>query len=298
MATRKYAVFLHVTVLLSISSLIIICISMGTEGWISAPTSVVRESQTIEDSDVNHGLFKGTLIRRLVQTPRNYDIYITCVWSSNACAWSCLADASARVAEVKSLLAGESPSFACLTSTRTLATNSSIKSTNGERLTLLFLGEHFYISYLYSDTGGEQFFNAGAWLCTVIAMSLLMLAVVLTIAVTFLNIFKNPAETLLNIEGIYWMNAITVGLNVLVLLIFGIHYALVTQYGVAIRDTIVGEYVSNASLGYSYWLLLAPVSLHLTNIGMLYLREKIVTSEPAEPKFDIENISDGMIALF
>lgn len=54
-------------------------------------------------------------------------------------------------------------------------------------------------------------------------------------------------------QGIKIINCIAAGLDLIVLLIWGIHFALRTQNDIAIRDTIVGQFVSYSSLGYSYW---------------------------------------------
>lgn len=71
---KKYAVFLTLTTSISIVSVVIICVSMGTEGWAYATVSPVS-GITYGDSDTNHGLFRGSLTRRLTQTAVNYDLY-------------------------------------------------------------------------------------------------------------------------------------------------------------------------------------------------------------------------------
>ncbi|XP_015518995.2 uncharacterized protein LOC124300655 [Neodiprion virginianus] len=276
---KKYGVFLSVTALISIASVVIICISMGTTGWVYATAASVS-GLTYGDSDVNHGLFTGSLTRQLVQTATNYDLYITCVWGSNACAWSCLSTASERTAEVESLLAGETPSFACSVSTRALTSTGST------------------ISRADNGTSTSDFLNAGAWLSNVIFMTLLLAAAAISAGLSVVNSVWSPSESYLNVLGIYIANAVTVGLDVIVLIIWGVHYGVRTQTNVAIRDTIVGEFTSETSLGYSYWLLLTPPFLHAINIGLLYLRDTLINSEPPETKIDIEDIADGTLVLF
>lgn len=285
MAGRKYVAFIYATIFLSVLSLIAICVSMGTEGWIQATASTVKVTDSVQDSKVYQGLFGGTLVRRLLQTPRTYELYVTCVWKSNACAWSCLADGAARRAEVEALLAGESPPFACLAAATTTTSADAAPSTFRENAT--------------NETSVvPQFVNAGAWLSTILILALLTIAVILTIALSILNSFKSPAEPLLNIEGIYAMTGFVIGLDVVALLVYGCHYLFVSRYNVAIRDTIVGEYVSESTLGYSYWSLSIPLCLHVANAGLFGLRERLVNGVPAERNVDVDGITDGRTVLF
>lgn len=274
---KKYAVFLSVTALMSIASVVIISVSMGTTGWIYATVTSVS-GITFADSEAHHGLFKGSLMRRLVQTPVEYDLYITCVWESNACAWSCLSTPSARKAEVESLLAGETPLFSCTASARSFSSSSVSRVENG--------------------TSTATFVNAGAWVSNVIFMVLLLVAAALSAVLSVVNSLWSPSESYFNVLGIFITNSIAAGLDVIVLLIWGIHYGVRTQNDIAIRDTLVGEFISISSLGYSYWLLLTPFFLHSINIGLIFLREWLMNSEPPETKIDIDDIADGTLVLF
>lgn len=279
MKKRKRVIFIRITAALSILALIVVCLSLGTNEWITGSASVVNTSLGISASEINHGLFSGTLIRKPLSS-RTYDIYITCVWGSNACAWSCGSDSAARKVEVESLLNGEKPNFSCLSLTK----NSVDPSSRNRR------------DNVTTDT--LVFVNASAWLSTVIMMILQLITVIAMCALAILNCLKSPAETFLNIQGIYLVACIAIGLNLIGLIIYGCHYNFVTSYNIAIRDTITGEYTSSAYLGYSYWILLLPLCLYGICIGLLLWRERIVNREPLGTKINIENAADSTLVLF
>lgn len=142
------------------------------------------------------------------------------------------------------------------------------------------------------------FVNAGAWLTTIILIFLQLIAVIGMCALLILNSLKSPAETYLNIYGIYLVACIAIGLNLTSLIIYGCHYSFVTWYNIAVRDTITGEYTSSARLGYSYWIQLLPLCLYGICIGLLLWRERIVNREPLGTKINIENAADSTLVLF
>ncbi|XP_012259834.2 uncharacterized protein LOC105688260 [Athalia rosae] len=276
---KKYSMFLTVTAFMSIVSVTIICISMATENWISSTVSPASGLIAYGNSEVNYGLFEGTLIRRIVQTPTIYDLYITCIWGSNACAWSCMSTHEERITEVETLLAGGLPSFAC--TPRGSSSSSSgvtVNSRNGTDIPALV--------------------NAGAWVSNVIFMVLFLTAAVISAVLSVINSIWNPPETYFNVLGIFIANIVAGCLNVIPVLISAIHYAIITQEDVAIRDTIVGEFTSKSILSFSFWILLVPVVLHGVNIGLLLIREWLINSEPPETKIDIDEFADGTIVLF
>ncbi|XP_043471006.1 uncharacterized protein LOC122504138 [Leptopilina heterotoma] len=280
MKKRKRVIFIQVAAGLSILALVVVCLSLGTNEWITGSASVSNTSLDIQDSEINHGLFTGTLIRKPVSTPIFYDIYISCIWGSNKCAWSCRSNAKSREEEVESLLNGENPEFSCLSTGKNLMSSvSTRKSENDTRNSIVFV-------------------NAGAWLCTTILMILQLVAVTGMCALLILNSFKSPAETFLNIYGIYLVACLAIGLNLTSLIIYGCHYSFVTSYNIAIRDTITGEYTSSAYLGYSYWIQLLPLFLYGICIGLLLWRERIVNREPLGTKINIENAADSTLVLF
>lgn len=70
---RNHATYIVLTAFLSTVSLVMVCTSFATQYWIRA-----YANQIIEDplfSNINYGLFKGTLVRRVVPSPSVFDIY-------------------------------------------------------------------------------------------------------------------------------------------------------------------------------------------------------------------------------
>ncbi|KAK0170476.1 hypothetical protein PV327_011417 [Microctonus hyperodae] len=115
MEHRKYRQFIALGSIVSIVSFTLVCISFTSEDWIDAKGSVVNESIAGHnfDSIIHYGLFKGILTRTILSSSMIYNIYFTCVWEENLCAWSCLKDKDSRLDEVKALIRGRKPTFSC-----------------------------------------------------------------------------------------------------------------------------------------------------------------------------------------
>lgn len=72
---RKYAELIEACTFVSLVCLIIVATSLSTQEWTYATASVVDNGEDVKDSTVNHGLFAGTLVRRILDSPKSYDIH-------------------------------------------------------------------------------------------------------------------------------------------------------------------------------------------------------------------------------
>lgn len=75
LARRKHSEFIQWSAVVSLTCLIIVSVSLGTDGWITATAKVVGDVEVVGDSTINYGLTKGTLIRRILTSPKAYDIH-------------------------------------------------------------------------------------------------------------------------------------------------------------------------------------------------------------------------------
>lgn len=80
-----------------------------------------------------------------------------------------------------------------------------------------------------------------------------MLALLISLILSFVNLIKSPIEIYFNIQGIYFANGVALASNMLALIMYGVCYDLYIKQDISIYDTIVGDFSSEAKLSYSYW---------------------------------------------
>ncbi|XP_043271132.1 uncharacterized protein [Venturia canescens] len=279
---RKQSIYILLTALMSVVSLSILSTAIATPRWIDA-TANPRNSSNLDVSisNVNYGLFKGFLTRRLLSSPLEYDLFFTCVWGQNACAWSCQPTGTLRETEIQDLLDGKTPSFACL-------------PYSSERNSVQF------VSTLRSpDNRNERIFsNAGLWLSTLLFLALSMIALLASAILSLINCAKSPIEAYFNVHGIYVTNGVALAANVAALILYGISFNSYVKKDISIYDTIVGDFYSEAKLDYSYWILLLPCLFDVVGIFLIAMREFLINGKKGETNIDVVDDAPATGVLF
>jgi clarin len=147
----------------------------------------------------------------------------------------------------------------------------------------------------------SEFLSAGLWLSTIVFLSMTVAFAVISGLFSVFNIFCNPAQFLFSAFGLYVWNGIAAGLCFLTMIFWGSLYLIFISNNIGISDTLTStaHYSSNdlAGLGFSYWILLVTLFLHLANIGLIYYRNYLLQREPRAPAITVSK-NDSTILVY
>ncbi|XP_032523378.2 uncharacterized protein LOC116774745 isoform X1 [Danaus plexippus] len=252
----------------SVVCVILIIVAIASDAWIVS----TMYSDNYRDSTVTYGLFSGEFGLFLLTTPSFSALYMTCVPSENACAVSCKTVAEARKEEVKALAQGYRPNDGCSAVT--------IVNTTDPLPDPPVLPFGVYVSVL---------------LFLFIQLALAAIAA----ALALLNALKNPTEPIFSLPGCVWTNVAAECAGLIVMLTFGIYWAASTiKKHLAFSYVALGSLTVDASLGYSYWVLIGAVICSMLNVVLLETRRILLERDPPPPTIKVENHSDGTIFLY
>lgn len=279
MAKTKWNI-LFATFVLSCLSLAALIVSFCTPYWVTAEA---YERTAYRNSDVQYGLFAGSLTRNVLATPVYYDLTVICLYEHNVCAYSCQKDEALREAELHAMMAGEKPVECPLASGRLLQTETT-SGTSGRA------------------TSQDEFINAGLWLTTVIFLGLATAFAGASASFSIINVLFNPVEPVFSVFGLYIWNGIVIGATVLVMILWGALFGSYLSENIGITDTLTPEapYSSEgmAALGASYWILFLPLILHGSNIGLLLWRQYEINREPPPTTINVDKSDDLTIYMY
>ncbi|XP_065075491.1 uncharacterized protein LOC135699216 [Ochlerotatus camptorhynchus] len=283
MAKTKWNI-LFAAFVLSCLSLATLIVAFCTPYWVVSQAS---ERTAYKNSEIQYGLFAGSLTRNVLATPVPYDLIVICVYEHNVCVYSCQKEEAMREAEVVALLAGNKPAECPISNAKSLITMADyeMKPSNSDR----------------AATPKDEFINAGLWLSTVIFLGIAMIFAGASASFAIINVLFNPVEPFFSVFGLYIWNGIVIGSTVLTMILWGALYGSQLSANIAITDTLTPEapYSSAnlASLGASYWVLFISVLLHSVNVGLLLWRQYEINKEPPPTTIDVDK-SDLTIIMF
>lgn len=281
MAKTKWNL-LFATFVLSCLSLATLIVSFCTPYWVVSEAS---EPTAVKNSEVQYGLFAGTVSRNYLVTSVASDLTAICLYEHNVCAYSCQKEETLREAEIHSIMNGEKPPACPLPRSASFIAEggSSRASDSSEELST------------------DGFINAGLWLTTVIFLGIATAFAGLSASFSIINVLFNPVEPIFSVFGLYIWNGIVMGATVITMIIWGALFASSITYNIAITDTLTPEapYSSEglATLGASYWILFIPLLLHGINIGLLLWRQYVINREPPPTTIDVDH-SDLTIIMY
>lgn len=264
-----HRLFLIANLSLACISVALLVTSLATSMWIQA--TLTDPDGTFKDSELNYGLFVGHVSgRRSSQV--EMDLSVSCLWSENACLMSCQTEDSAREQELEDLVTGAAQ-FQCP------LISSSVNSTSSP---------------------DKRFINAGMWVSCLLFLAIALLAALLTALFSVINTTTNPVEPIAGVFGLYVWNSIAVCSTAVVMILWGVQFAITLSDNVAYSETITGIFKSEgqACLSWSYWVLIGVLFLHIGNLLLLWVRQHLLDREPPPDKIEEDQNADGNIFLY
>lgn len=281
MAKTKWNL-LFATFVLSCLSLATLIVSFCTPYWV---VSEAYEATAVRNSEIQYGLFAGSVVRNYLATPVPSDLVVICLYEHNICAYSCQTDEDMREREVHEIMNGRKPPACPVIYSK--AFKSEVATSQPD-------------NYRQSEFT-DAFINAGLWLTTVIFLGIATAFAGLSASFSIINVLFNPVEPILSVFGLYIWNGIVIGATVLTMILWGVLFGTSISENIAITDTLTPEapYSSEglAALGASYWILFIPILLHSGNIGLLLWRQYEINKEPPPTTIDVDR-SDLTIIMY
>uniref|UniRef100_A0A182NN54 Claudin n=1 Tax=Anopheles dirus TaxID=7168 RepID=A0A182NN54_9DIPT len=286
MAKTKWNL-LFATFILSCVSLATLIVSLCTPYWIS---SEAYEQDAYKNSEINYGLFSGSLTQNFLPNPRYYDLTLTCLYREYVCAFSCQQDEEGRSDEILKLLKGLPPTDCPVRASKMLASTdvSGIATSSLSRQTKVA-----------SDR--SNFINTGLWVSAVVFIGIAISFAAISASFSIINVLFNPVEPIFSVFGLYIWNGVAIGATALCMVMWGALFASTLVDNIAITDTLTVQIPYSsfglASLAASYWVLFLPMLMHGLNIGLLVWRRYIINKEPPPTTIDVDR-SDLTIIMF
>ncbi|EAU77089.1 AGAP002756-PA [Anopheles gambiae str. PEST] len=286
MAKTKWNL-IFATFIVSCVSLIVLIVSLCTPYWI---TSEAYESNASGNSEINYGLFSGSLIQNFLPNSRYYTLTLTCLYHEYVCAYSCQEDEESRTEEVLQLLKGLPPADCPSSSSRMLPLV--------HRIDPPIFPQNRQAS---ANIDRSNFINTGLWVSTVVFIGIAISFAAISASFSIINVLFNPIEPVFSVFGLYIWNGVALGSTALCMIMWGALFASTLADNIAITDTLTTQipYSSDglASLGVCYWILLLSILLHGLNVGLLLWRKRIVNKEPPPTTIDVDR-SDLTIIMY
>ncbi|XP_053681845.1 uncharacterized protein LOC128732588 [Sabethes cyaneus] len=282
MAKTKWNL-LFATFVLSCLSLATLIVSLCTPYWV---VSEAHESRASKNSEVQYGLFSGSLTRNVLLSPSSFDLTVICLYEHNVCVYSCQKEEAKRETELLDMMNGRTPTECPLANTKTISATKSadIVMANSSKVALK-----------------DEFINAGLWVTTVIFLALATAFSGGSASFSIINVLFNPVEPIFGVFGLYIWNGIVIGATLITMILWGALFGTQLSNNIGITDTLtpVAPYSSTglAALGASYWILFLPMLLHGANIGLLLWRQYEINKEPPPTTIDVDK-SDLTFMMF
>ncbi|XP_049777629.1 uncharacterized protein LOC126175118 [Schistocerca cancellata] len=300
MATTK-RLYVFATFWLACASTALVVAAFSTGAWLTAEL-LPPDAQFGLQGDINYGLYTGSFRRRaqgdLGGTTAQSTIYITCVVEQNACAWSCKETEEERQEEILWLLANRSLiSSWCPTITERSRTIRAAEA----YLPRLEEDDSTNTTTSSPSTSDFPFINMGLWVSTQLFLSISLLLSAASAVLGLINTTANPTLPALAVSGLFYWNAGAAVADLLILILWGVQYAVTLAENVAFAQVIAGQYLSDghAALGYSYWLVLVAMFINISSIAVLGFREYLLRIEPPPPTINPDDQNtDGAIFLY
>ncbi|KAG8033979.1 hypothetical protein G9C98_008460 [Cotesia typhae] len=270
---REHVNYLQWSAAVSLVCAIVGTISLSTDFWINGTAK--SNITDVQDSNINYGLFSGILIRRILLSPKSYDIYFTCIFNENICIWSCQQYDGLRKKEAISLFLGQETPFSCFVTTRSADYNSS-----------------------HGLAVKELFLSASVAATAIFFIILTIIIYYASFILILINCFMSPAINFLNITGIYLITISAFLINLIALIIYGCYYNNWIKNNIGILDTIVGDFKSDANLGFSYWIFFVIFLVHPTIVILLKLRNNRLILQRKETVIVVAKVNDPTTVLF
>ncbi|CAG0889185.1 unnamed protein product [Darwinula stevensoni] len=113
--------------------------------------------------------------------------------------------------------------------------------------------------------------NFGLLVTTFVSLGLCALFLVVSAGFGVFNAFGSPIETWAGPIGLYYYNA---GFALLGMIVWGVHHVTKSSKNLMLYETLTYDYVMEASLGFSYWLVFVVLALEVGNLVLVYVSQR------------------------
>ncbi|XP_075144734.1 uncharacterized protein LOC142219814 [Haematobia irritans] len=269
--------FMVAIALVSLCACILIIFAMSGEHWLEA-TAILSERL---QSHVNYGLFQGSIERQQLASTLKFTLSLVCDFESNVCMYSCQQDIDRRKMELRRVLRRQDLD-PCEQKAHWYD-DSKLQNTYWQRIN----SAHNYSKSLVlgrASVAARSCIPSSLHLCSIMFLCLGLIFALLEFTCACINLKWHPVERIFNIYGLYIWNSIAAGCYFWSLALWGAMYGHHLSHNIAITDTLRQQlnFSSDgyASLGYSYYLVIGGIMMHIINVVLLFVRRYHLETEP------------------
>nr|XP_053638100.1 uncharacterized protein LOC128692767 isoform X1 [Cherax quadricarinatus] len=116
------------------------------------------------------------------------------------------------------------------------------------------------------------FMNYGLWVGTIVCLSLGMVFAVVGALFAVINTATTPVEAITGVPGLYLWNGLAALFNLICVILWAVQYHKYLTHNVLLYDAVDGWTTENNEVfGYSYWLVVVAIFVHVVNIGIIFM---------------------------
>ncbi|XP_065360033.1 uncharacterized protein LOC135953924 [Calliphora vicina] len=272
--------FIVSTTIVSLLACISYIVALTTEHWLEATAVLTDRLQ----SNVSYGLFSGSIERHQLASTLKFSLTVVCHVDLNACMFSCQRDADHRLDELKRVIHGQdldpceqrrfykAKQYLNDTTATTTHANDLTKTTT-------------------NHTDNPAFISASLYICSVMFLCLAFSFALMSFVCSAINLKWHPVERIFNIFGLFIWNGIAIVGCFWSLAFWSAMFGSQLRFNIAITDTLRQQLKFRsegyASLGYSYYLVIVIMVLHIINLVLLFVRNYSIGKQPHQVPHNI-----------
>ncbi|KAM7361445.1 uncharacterized protein ACRADG_011985 [Cochliomyia hominivorax] len=265
--------FIVATTVVSLITCILYIVALSTEHWLEATAVLTDRLQ----SNVSYGLFSGSVERHQLASTLKFSLTVVCQVDLNACMYSCQTDAEHRQYELKRVIHGQdldpceqrrlykTKQYFPVTTNHTIVADDLTKTKN-------------------TPINTPSYISASLYICSVMFLCLAFSFSLMALACSAINLKWHPVERIFNVFGLFVWNAISIVGCFWSLAFWSALFGSQLRYNIAITDTLRQQlkFTSEgyASLGYSYYLGIVIMVMHIINLILLFVRNYSISKQP------------------
>ncbi|XP_037816183.1 uncharacterized protein LOC119606691 [Lucilia sericata] len=267
--------FIVSTTVVSLLACISYIVALSTEHWLEATAVLTDRLQ----SNVTYGLFSGSIERHQLASTLKFSLTVVCHVDLNACMYSCQRDADHRQDELRRVIHGQDLDpceqrrfFKAkpYVNDSTTYSHDSTKTSSKHKNTPI--------------QNTPAYISASLYICSVMFLCLAFAFSLTSLICSAINLKWHPVERIFNIFGLFVWNGIAIVGCFWSLAFWSALFGSQLRYNIAITDTLRQQlkFTSEgyASLGYSYYLVIVIMVLHIINLVLLFIRNYSISKQP------------------
>ncbi|KAK7080840.1 hypothetical protein SK128_020131 [Halocaridina rubra] len=143
------------------------------------------------------------------------------------------------------------------------------------------------------DPQEPEFMSYGLWAGTIACLVIAMVFAVVGALFAVINTATTPVEAITGVPGLYLWNGMAALFSLICVILWGVQFSLHLTSNVLLYDAPNGWTTKNMEvLGYSYWLVVVAIVVHIANIVIIYVGtyERKVKEQIERPEDKTRNI--------